>query len=77
MLRFEGGKVTDGGKGRPSFAANSSGGAASEGLQSGIGEYLQSVKEGKRWPGRKRLTVKEAAITHAQLFNELTRAVSR
>jgi hypothetical protein len=62
---------------RPSFAANSCGGVATEGSQGGIGEYLQSVKEGKRWPGRRRLTVKEAAITHAQLFNALTRAVSR
>jgi hypothetical protein len=46
-------------------------------VQGEIGEYLQSVKEGKRWPARKRLTVKEAAYSHAQLFNALTRAVSR
>lgn len=46
-------------------------------VERGIKEYLQGVKDGKRWPGRKRLTVKEAAISHAQLFKALTRAVSR
>jgi hypothetical protein len=54
---------------RPSFAANSCGGAATEGSQGGIEEYLQNVNEGKRWPGRKRLTVKEAAARHVRLFN--------
>lgn len=54
---------------RPSFAANSCGGAATEGSQGGIEEYLQNVNEGKRWPGRKRLTVKEAAAGHVRLFN--------
>lgn len=54
VLRFEGGKVIDSGK---------------EQVESGINEYLQSVKEGKRWPGRKRLTVKEAAAGHVRLFN--------
>ena len=53
---------------RPSFAANSCGGAATEGSQGGIGEYLQSVKDGKRWPGRKRLTADQAAAGHARLY---------
>ncbi len=66
---------------RPSFAANSYGGAASsfaeasedksEGSQFGIREYLQSVKEGRRWPGRKRLTAKEAAISHLSFFTNI------
>ena len=77
VLRFESGKVTDSWRERPSFAATSCGGAAMEGSQGGIGEYLQSVKDGKRWPGRKWLTAEEAALSHAQLFNALTRAVSR
>jgi hypothetical protein len=38
-----------------------------------LGEYLQNVNEGKRWPGRKRLTVKEAAAGHAKLFASLVR----
>ena len=58
VLRFEGGKVIDSGK---------------EQVESGISEYLQSVKEGRRWPGRKRLTVKEAAAGHAKLFASLGR----
>jgi glycosyltransferase involved in cell wall biosynthesis len=54
VLRFEGGKVIDSGK---------------EQVESGMNEYLQSVKEGKRWPQRKRLTAGEAAFSHAQLFS--------
>ena len=70
VLRFEGVKV-------PSSTVNSFGGAASEGSQGGMREYLQSVKDGKRWPGRPRLTAREAAIGHSQLFERVVGAVSR
>ena len=56
VLRFEGGKVIDGGK---------------EQVKSGMTEYLQSVKEGRRWPGRKWLTAKEAAISHLSFFTKI------
>ena len=56
VLRFEGEKVTDGERGQ---------------VESGMTEYLQSVKEGKRWPGRKRLTVQEAVAGHVKLFASL------
>ena len=58
VLRFEGGKVIISGK---------------EQVESGIKEYLEAVKQLKRWPGRKRLTVKEAAAGHAKLFASLVR----
>ena len=74
VLRFEGER-------RPSFAANSCGGAASsiaeasedksEGSQGGIGQYLQNVKDGRRWPGRRRLTAREAAISHLGYFTKI------
>ena len=56
VLRFEGEKVTDGERGQ---------------VESGMTEYLQSVKEGKRWSGRKRLTVQEAVAGHVKLFASL------
>jgi len=70
VLRFEGVKV-------PSSTVNSFGGAASEGSQGGMREYLQSVKDGKRWPGRPRLTAREAAVEHSKLFEKVVEAVSR
>jgi hypothetical protein len=42
-------------------------------VQGGIGENLEAVQQSKRWPQRKRLTEGEAAFSHAQLFNEVTR----
>jgi len=70
VLRFEDAK------GLP-FPTNSSSGAASKGSQTSVRDYLISVKEGKRWPNRSRLTAKEAAAGHARLFNQLTRKVKR
>jgi hypothetical protein len=61
ILRFEAER-------RPFFAANSCGGAATEGSQGGIGEYLEAVQQSKRWMQRKRLTADLAAAGHAQLF---------
>jgi hypothetical protein len=46
-------------------------------LEGGMREYFQNVKEGSRWPNRSRLTAKEAAIGHSQLFEKVVRAVSR
>ena len=69
VLRFEGVKV-------PSSTVNSFGGAASEGSQGGMREYLQNIKEGKRWPNRSRLTTSEAATGHSKLFERVVRAVS-
>ncbi len=70
VLKFEGERW-------PSFAANSFGGAASEGSQSGMREYLQSIKDGKRWPDRPRLTAREAAVEHSKLFEKIVGAVRR
>ncbi len=65
VLRFEGAKVL-------SF------GGPNEGqVEGGMREYFQNVKEGSRWPGRPRLTAKEAAIGHSQLFEKVVGAVSR
>ena len=69
VLRFEGAE-------EPSFATSSPGGAASEGSKGGMREYFQNVKEGSRWPNRSRLTAKEAAIGHSQLFKKVVAAVS-
>ena len=68
LLGFEGER-------RPSFVTNSFGDAASEGSQGGMREYLQNIKEGKRWPNRSRLTAREAAIEHSKLFEMVVKAV--
>jgi len=65
VLRFEGSKVL------------SFGGPNEDQVEGGMREYFQNVKEGSRWPGRKRLTAKEAAIGHSQLFKKVVAAVSR
>ena len=81
LLGFEGER-------RPSFATNHAewGEASSfakatedksEGSQGGMREYLQNIKEGKRWPNRSRLTAREAAIEHSKLFEKIVGAVSR
>lgn len=79
VLGFEGER-------RPSFATNLAdwGGASSfakatedesEGSQGEMREYLQNIKEGKRWPNRSRLTAREAAIEHSKLFEMVVKAV--
>ena len=45
-------------------------------VEGGMRGYLKDVKDGKRWPGRPRLTAREAAIGHAKLFERVVRAVS-
>ena len=40
-------------------------------VEVGMREYLRSIKDGKRWPDRPRLTAQESARSHAELFERL------
>jgi hypothetical protein len=44
-------------------------------VEVGMREYLQSIKDRKRWLDRSRLTAREAAIEHSKLFEMVVKSV--